>query len=211
MANVNKDSSGQAQGNQPQGNQPQRAQPQGGPMQGHQGHQGNQPQRGELMRRDPIQQLMRDPFALLTRDPFQVMRDFMMEPFRMFQLGPWGGGRDVFWNVCFDVRETDEAFLFKADLPGIRPEDLDVTLTGNQLTITGRREQEQDQDQDEGRVHAYERTYGSFSRSFSLPESAELENIRSDLKDGVLTLVVPKKAGSSPHRRKIQIGSGSKS
>lgn len=193
MANVSKDNS-----NQPQGNQPQRAQA-----------QGNQPQGGELMRRDPIQQLMRDPFALLTRDPFQVMRDFMMEPLRMLPLWPWGAGREVMWNVGFDVRETDDAFLFKADLPGIRPADLDITLTGNQLMITGRRDQEQEQD--EGRVHAYERTYGSFSRSFSLPESAELENIRSDLKDGVLTLVVPKKAGAAPHRRKIQVGTGSKS
>ena len=197
MGTVSKDHSGLAQGSQPQGNQPQKTQP-----------QGNQPQRGEFMRRDPLQQLARDPFSMFGRDPFQLMRELMADPYRMFQLSPWGGTRDVGWNVGFDIRETDDAFLFKADMPGIRNEDLDISLIGDQLQITGKRDHEQEHD--EGRVHTYERTYGSFSRAFSLPESADLDNIRSDLKDGVLTLVVPKKASSSPQRRKIQIGSGSK-
>lgn len=162
--------------------------------------QGPQPQRGELMRRDPFQQMM--------RDPFQMLRDFMVDPYRMFQMSPWTRG-DVGWNVSFDVRETDDAFIFNADMPGIRERDLEISLDGNQLLITGQREQEQQQD--EGRYHSYERSYGSFSRSFSLPESADLDKIRSDLKDGVLTLVVPKRPGSMPQRRKIQIGSGTKS
>jgi HSP20 family protein len=57
-------------------------------------------------------------------------------------------------------------------------------------------------------MHTYERSYGQFSRSFTLPATAD--NVRCDLNNGVLTLVVPKKPGSAPHRRKIQIGSGSK-
>jgi HSP20 family protein len=144
---------------------------------------------------------------MLMRDPFQMMRELMADPYRMFQLSPWG--RDAGWNVSFDVRETDDAFIINADMPGIRDQDLDISLVGNQLQINGRRDQEQEQD--EGRFHAYERSYGTFSRSFSLPETADLDQIRSDLKDGVLTLVVPKKPGSAPQRRKIQIGSGSKS
>ena len=60
-------------------------------------------------------------------------------------------------------------------------------------------------------MHTYERSYGSFSRVFSLPDEADLDSIRSELKDGVLTLVVPKKAGAGTQRRKIQLGSGSKS
>jgi HSP20 family protein len=225
MATFNRDSSGQAQGNQPQraqppanqppANQPPANQPQANQPQSTQ-PQATQPQRGEIMRRDPFQQLARDPFALLARDPFQLMRELMADPLRMFQMAPWGVGgvgsgsssRDIGWNVGFDVRETDDAFLFKADLPGIRNEDVEITLMGNQLHITGKRDYEQEHD--EGRMHTYERTHGSFARAFSLPESADLDNIRSDLKDGVLTLVVPKKASSS-QRRKIQIGSGSKS
>ena len=148
---------------------------------------------------------MRDPFQMFMRDPFQLMREI-----RFLQGAPWGGmGRDVAWNPAFEVCETDDAFLFKADIPGIRAEDLEITLTGNQLAICGKRDQEQERD--EGRFHTYERSYGNFSRSFALPESADLDNIRSDLKDGVLTLAVPKKAGSGQQRRKIQVGSGMKS
>lgn len=204
MANVGKNDGnqpGQTQSNQPQapskGTQPQ--------VQRQDRERG---ERGEIVRRDPFQQLARDPFQLLMRDPFQLMREMIMDPFRMFQFSPWGMGRDVGWNPGFEIRETDDAFVFKADMPGIRNEDLDITLVGNQLQVSGKREHEHDQQ--EGRFHTYERSYGSFSRSFSLPESADLDNIRSDLKDGVLTLSVPKKPGSSPHRRKIQIGSGSK-
>ena len=169
--------------------------------------QGTQGQRGELVRRDPFQ-LARDPFQMFARDPFQFMREMMSDPFRMFQMSPWMG-RDAGWNPGFEIRETDDAFVFKADMPGIRNEDLDISLSGNQLQISGKREHEHEQG--EGQYHSYERSYGSFTRSFALPESADLDKIRSDLKDGELTLVVPKKPGSAPQRRKIQIGAGTKS
>jgi len=106
----------------------------------------------------------------------------------------------------FEIRETDDAFVFRADMPGVRTDDLEITLTGNQLQISGRRDQEQEQD--EGRYHAYERTYGSFTRVFALPDSADTDNVRAELNNGVLTLSIPKKQGSQ-QRRKVQIGSGS--
>jgi HSP20 family protein len=190
MTNVGKKDGGQGQ---------QGAQPQGAP----------QGQRGELLRRDPFAQLVRDPFGMFGRDPFQVMREMMADPFRMFQAQPWTrAGREIGWNPGFEVRETDDAFLFKADLPGIRHEDLEISLSGNQLEISGKREHEQEKE--EGQYYTYERSFGSFSRSFTLPESADLDKIRSDLKEGVLTLVVPKKPGTSPQRRKIQVGAGTK-
>lgn len=186
-----------------------------GGQQGQQGQgaqgQGNQPQqqRGELVRQQPgglsRDPFLRDPFQMLIRDPFQLMREMLVDPFRMFQ----NMGRDIAWNPGFEVRETNDAILVKADLPGMRSEDLDISLSGNQLVISGNRNQEQEQD--EGQFHTYERTYGSFTRSFALPEYVDLDQIHSDLKDGVLTLVAPKKPGSTPQRRKIQIGSGSKS
>jgi len=214
MANVNKNG-GQTQGNPPQGNPPQGMQPQGVQPQGGQ-PQGMQPQGGQVQRNQPQGQqrgelIRRDPFQMLFRDPFQLMREMMTDPFRMFSQLPWGGGmgHDLSWNPGFDIRETEDAFVFKADLPGIRSEDLEIQLVGNQLQISGKRECEQEQG--EGRYHTYERSYGSFSRVFSLPESADLDKITSDLKDGELRLVVPKKAGSSPQRRKIQVGAGTKS
>jgi HSP20 family protein len=161
--------------------------------------QPQQAQRGELMRRDAFDLLARDPFQLLMRDPFQLMRDLLVEPFRT-------GGREAAWNPCFEVRETDDAFVFRADIPGLRNEDIDISLIGNQLQISGKREQEQQQD--EGRYHTYERAYGSFARVFALPDSADVDNIRAELSNGVLTLSVPKKPGSAPQRRKIQVGAG---
>jgi HSP20 family protein len=163
--------------------------------------------------RDRDQMPMRDPFQMMARDPFQLMREMMIDPYRVFQqMAPWSDigreGRELMWNPSFDIRETDDAFLFKADMPGVRQEDLDISLAGNNLSISGKRER--DVEQDEGTVHTYERSYGQFMRSFTLPESADLDQVRCDLKDGVLNLVVPKRAGSTPQRRKIQIGSGSK-
>jgi HSP20 family protein len=163
-----------------------------------------QPRRADLVRRDPLEALARDPFQLLLRDPFQLMRDMLVEPFRT--LSGWPGGRDVTWNPSFEIRETDDAFVFRADMPGVRTDDLEITLTGNQLQISGRRDQEQEQD--EGRYHAYERAYGSFTRVFALPDSTDTDNVRAELNNGVLTLSIPKKAGSQ-QRRKVQIGSGS--
>jgi HSP20 family protein len=200
MANVvKKDGGQQTQGTPVQGQQPQ-PQPQS------QSQPQSQPQQSTLVRRDPFA-MSRDPFQMLMRDPFQLMREMMVDPFRMFQMSPWFGRGDVGWNPTFEVRETDDAFMFKGDLPGIRNEDLEITLNGNQLQISGKRDQEQEHN--EGQFHAYERSYGNFVRTFVLPESADLDNIRSELKDGVLTLVAPKKAGSSPQRRKIPIGTGS--
>jgi HSP20 family protein len=165
--------------------------------------QPEQAQRGELLRRDPFELLTRDPFQLLMRDPFQLMRDLLVEPFRALR---GGSGRDITWNPGFEIRETDDAFVFRADMPGVRNEDLEISMIGNQLQISGKREQEQQQD--EGRYHTYERAYGSFARVFALPDSADLDNIRAELSNGVLTLSVPKKPGAAPQRRKIQIGSG---
>lgn len=146
--------------------------------------------------------------GLARHDPFQMMRDFFVDPFRSFQqMMPWSGGQ-MAWNPSFEVRETDNAYIFKADLPGAKSDDVDISVVGNRLEVRGKRDQETEQD--EGTWHTYERSYGSFARAFTLPEFADLDNIRSDLKDGVLTLVVPKKAQAAPQRRKIQIGSGSK-
>ena len=163
--------------------------------------QPQQAQRPELVRRDPFDLLARDPFQLLMRDPFQVMRDLLVEPFRALT-----GGRGAMWNPGFEIRETDDAFVFRAYMPGVRNEDLDISLIGNQLQITGKRDQEQQQD--EGRYHTYERAYGSFTRVFVLPDSADTDNLRAELNNGVLTLSIPKKAGAAQQRRKIEVGSG---
>jgi HSP20 family protein len=102
----------------------------------------------------------------------------------------------------FDVKETGDAYLFTADLPGVKESDLDISLAGNILTVSGKREEEH---RDEGeQYHATERSHGQFTRSFSLPDTADTGHVQASLKDGVLHLHVPKKPEVQP--RKIPIG-----
>jgi HSP20 family protein len=179
------------------------------PQERQQPPQEQQQQRGELVGRQRGQQPMRDPFQQMLRNPFRMMREMMSDPFRWLQIPALPElAAQTGWNPDFEVRETDDAFVFKADMPGIPAEDLDISLDGNELRISGKREHEREQN--EGRYHTYERSYGDFTRTFLLPDSADLDNVRSDLEDGVLSLVVPKKAGAAQQRRKIQIGSGQK-
>jgi HSP20 family protein len=163
------------------------------------------PVEGQLVSRDTAQ-LARHPLQLvreLARDPFAVMRDLMRwDPFR--ELTPLFSGHA--WSPDFEVRETKESYIIKGDLPGTKQDDLEVSLVGNRLQISGKREEEQETKEDT--YFALERGYGSFRRIFTLPDIADTEHITSDLRDGVLTLVVPKKAESKA--RKIPIGSREK-
>src|SRR5262249_8334978 len=88
------------------------------------------------------------------------------------------------------------------DLPGVREQDLEVSVTGYRLTVSGKREEEERREDD--RYFAYERSYGSFSRSFVMPEGADVESVKAELKDGVLHIIVPKKAEVQP--RPIGVG-----
>ena len=140
-------------------------------------------------------------------NPIQAMRDMLRwDPFR--EMAPaFPPFEAESFIPSFDVTETKDSFLFKADLPGVKPGDLEITTTGNRLQITGKRDNEKETKTET--VYTYERRYGSFSRSFTLPDGADLEHTASELKDGVLTLVVPKKPGAQS--KKIAITTGAKS
>ena len=132
-------------------------------------------------------------------DPFKVMEQLMRwEPFSEPVLSR---RPEVSFAPRFDVKETKDAFHFKADLPGVNDSDVDISLSGNQLTITGKREAEQQQTGEN--FFMMERSYGSFSRSFALPTSADVDKIKADLNSGVLTIELPKRAESQP--RKISL------
>ncbi len=133
-------------------------------------------------------------------DPFEMMRDLVRwDPFA--ELGT-SGGRSLTFAPSFEVKETGDAYVFKADLPGIREEDLELSLTGNRLTISGKREEEKHEDED--RFYAYERSYGSFSRSFTLPEGVDVDHAQADLSNGVLTVNVPKRPEVKPRRIEVK-------
>lgn len=128
-------------------------------------------------------------------DPFRMMREMLRwDPFRA--PAPSLAAFETMWNPSFEVRENGDGFRFEADLPGLKPENVEVTLTGNRLLITGKREE--DKETKEDTYYVRERSYGEFSRSFTLPDGIDAEHVRSAIKDGVLTVVVPKKAAAKP-------------
>ncbi len=134
--------------------------------------------------------------ALLSWDPFREMAPFPVEE-RALSFAP-----------AFDVKETKEGYIFKADLPGIKESELEVTLTGNRLTIGGKRESEKE---DKGeRYYTYERNYGSFSRSFTLPEGVDTDKLIASLDQGVLTVNLPKRPEVMPKKIAVRTEQGPK-
>jgi HSP20 family protein len=135
------------------------------------------------------------PARYVTRDPFQIARELM-------GWDPFFTARQVSAYVpAFEVKETNEAFVLKADVPGVAEADLDIAVHNNVLTISGTRRAEE---RNEGDSFAlYERQYGSFSRSFSLPDTADGNRVEAKLEAGVLILTIWKKAEAKP--RKIEL------
>jgi HSP20 family protein len=133
------------------------------------------------------------PARYTARDPFQFARDLLSwDPF-------FAGGRQASAFVpAFEVKETNEAFILKGDVPGVAESDLDIAVHNNVLTVSGSRQSEE---RKEGESYAlYERQYGSFSRSFSLPDTADGERVEAKLDAGVLTLTIYKRAEAKPRK-----------
>ncbi|MBI2393730.1 MAG: Hsp20/alpha crystallin family protein [Deltaproteobacteria bacterium] len=124
-------------------------------------------------------------------DPFRMMRNMLRwDPFReMTQLVP--EERMSSFMPAFEVKETKDAYVLRADIPGVKEADLEVTLTGNRLTIGGKRDAEKQEKHDTWYV--YERSYGSFTRSFTLPPGIDANAISASLDKGVLTVNIGKK------------------
>jgi HSP20 family protein len=95
------------------------------------------------------------------------------------------------WSPAVDIYETDNEIIVKAELPGIDRKEITLSLENNVLTLKGERKFEKETKQDS--YHRIERSYGGFSRSFSIPATVDEEKIRADYKDGVLTIALPKK------------------
>jgi HSP20 family protein len=126
-------------------------------------------------------------------------------PFRMmdelFRWDPYGAlerTRGVEFLPSFDVKETKDSYLVEADLPGVKEENVEISLSGNVLSISGHREQETKDEGDQWFV--VERSHGQFVRSFVLPEGADAENVKADMKNGVLKITIPKRPEVQPRR-----------
>ncbi|HEY6292752.1 MAG TPA: Hsp20/alpha crystallin family protein [Terriglobia bacterium] len=110
------------------------------------------------------------------------------------------------WAPAVDIYETEQNLVIKAELPGIDPKDVEVRVENQTLFIRGERKSEKDLK--EGSYHRVERTYGAFSRSFTLPATVNTENVTAEYKDGVLTLKLAKREEAKPKTIKIQVSEG---
>src|SRR3954463_204365 len=112
-----------------------------------------------------------------------------------------GGG----WSPLVDVFEDTDGITLKVELPEVDANDVDIQLEGNALTLRGERKLEHF-DKQEG-YHRVERSYGAFSRRFTLPTTVEAGNVTAQSRDGMLRIFLPKKAETKPRQIKVQVGS----
>jgi HSP20 family protein len=142
---------------------------------------------------------------LVQWSPFRDMSLLQNQMNRIFQetMQGWpastdGGGT---WMPAADIFETENDLLVKVDLPGVDPKQTDVRVENNVLTIRGERQLEEETNKEN--FHRVERTYGTFSRSFTLPASVNADKIQANYKNGVLSITLPKAEQARP--RRIQI------
>jgi HSP20 family protein len=138
------------------------------------------------------------------RDPFRSLRDEMDELFGRF-VSRW----DEDWPARtftpdLDLFETEDAVQIDIDLPGIKPEEIDIAVTGNTVRISG--ERKKDEKEEKGRTYLRTgRSFGAFSGTFTLPCAVDESKIKAQEKDGVLTIVLPKTERAKTRRIKVKV------
>jgi HSP20 family protein len=145
-----------------------------------------------LVRFDPIREL----------DGLQSDMNRLFDGFFNGRAGNGVGGRR--WIPAMDLAETDEHLVLRADLPGLREDDVNIEIKDRVLRISGERRSEHE-DKGEG-FHRVERAYGGFSRSLNLPDGIDADDVSASFDRGVLEVKIPKPAERKPHR--VQIGRG---
>jgi len=140
-------------------------------------------------------------------DLFSARRDVDRVFDRFF--GQAGAQGMTVWAPAVDVRETNDEVQVTAELPGLAPEDVSVTVENGVLTISGEKKQEVQEGKEEENSYLYERRYGRFERSFGLPRTVNAEQVKARFDNGVLTVALPKAEAAKP--RKVQIEANGKS
>jgi HSP20 family protein len=147
--------------------------------------------------------------SLIRWDPF-VEVDTLFDRLSGGHLPRWpylalqgNGGKKPQWAPSADISETDKEYMIRAELPAVKKEDVQVTLDDGVITIKGERKQSKD-DKNE-KFHRVESFYGSFERSFSLPDNVNPDAIRCESKDGVLSVHIPKSEVSKQKPKQIAV------
>lgn len=144
--------------------------------------------------------LMRyDPFNDIARfDPFRDIEDLM----RDYRLVPAWRGADAAPPIRIEVTESDQAYALKAEIPGVKKEDIKVAIDGHQVTLSA--EIKRESETKEQNMLRSERYYGQQSRSFTLPQEVDDAQAVAKYHDGILELTLPKKPGTAPKQLQIQ-------
>jgi HSP20 family protein len=146
---------------------------------------------------------------IVRYDPFRELRSLQDEMTRLFTgIAPASIGREDTlsggWNPNVDIFENKENLVLEAELPGLSREDFDLSIENNVLTLKGERKFEKKTDEDN--YHRVERAYGSFTRSFTLPQTITAEGVEAEFNNGVLRVTLPKREETKA--RKIEIKGG---
>lgn len=147
--------------------------------------------------------------SIIRWDPFRNISTLQDQVNRLFESSFQGKADNselTVWAPAVDIYETENELVLKADLPDINEKDLDVRVENNMLTIRGERKVEEKVKEDN--YLRVERSYGSFSRSFSLPTTVNTEAIKAQYTNGVLTVELPKRAESKPKQVKVNVTNG---
>ncbi len=147
---------------------------------------------------------------MLTRwDPYRELLSMRRAMDRLFE-NSLTDEREVTseWGLPLDVVEDENDYVVKAPLPGVKPEDIDITFNQGILTIKG--EMKDESETTKGQYHLRERRYGTFSRTINLPSTVKPEDIQADYSDGILTLKLPKAEEVKPKRIPIHSGGSNK-
>lgn len=150
--------------------------------------------------------------SLVKLDPFRSFAALQEQMNRLFEesffRGRWDDSALTTWAPAVDIYESPEELVVTADLPGVTEKDLGVRVVNNTLTIRGERKFEKTVSEDN--YLRTERAYGSFSRSFSLPNTVNPDAIRAEYRSGVLTIRMPKREESKPKQIKVSVSSNGK-
>jgi HSP20 family protein len=139
-------------------------------------------------------------------DPFRGMEDMFDRYTKALSLPRWGSQEVMTngdWAPRVDIAETDKEFSIKAEIPEVKKEDVKVTVDNGVLTIRGERKQEKEEK--DKKFHRVERFYGSFMRSFTLPDNVDESEIEASFKDGMLNLTIPKTKATKPKAIDVKI------
>jgi HSP20 family protein len=144
--------------------------------------------------------------TIVRYDPFRDLRTLQEEVNRLFStnltrtFGDEGIGRGA-WSPSVDIYENKDQIVLEAELPGMKQEDFDLSIENNVITLRGERSFEKKEDSDN--YHRVERSYGSFTRSFTLPQTVSGEGVTAEYSNGVLRVTLPKREEVKP--RKIEV------